>query len=217
MPATQKTKVQRSPKRGIYELDAIKEILKEDFLCHLAFVHEGYPVVIPTLYGCAEDHIYLHGATTSRLIQNLEVGLDVSAAITLVDGLVLARSAFHHSMNYRSVVVFGKAEKVVGEEKLDALKIISDQVLDGRWEDVRMPNEKEMKATTVLKLPITESSAKVRMGPPIDEKVDYGLDIWAGEVPINRVFEAAIPDPKLPTHIKMPSSVEEKSTKKPRK
>lgn len=211
MAATQKTKVQRSPKRGIYDLNSIKEILQEDFLCHLAFVHEGYPVVIPTLYGCANDHLYIHGATTSRLIQDLEMGIEVSASVTIVDGLVLARSAFHHSMNYRSVVVFGKAEKVTGEEKLMALKIISDQVLTDRWEEVRMPNEKEMKATTVLKLPLSESSAKVRSGPPIDDKADYDLNIWAGEIPVSRVFQTPISDPVLADNIKIPNSVKSKT------
>jgi nitroimidazol reductase NimA-like FMN-containing flavoprotein (pyridoxamine 5'-phosphate oxidase superfamily) len=209
MKPTERTKVKRVPKRETYDLEQINSILDAHFLCHIGFVHEGHPVVIPTLYGRKNDHLYIHGATSSRLLKTLQKDVEISVAITLVDGIVLARSAFHHSMNYRSVVLFGKAELVQGDQKkLDALKVISDQVIPGRWEEVRQPNAKELKATTVLSIPIQEASAKVRTGPPVDEKEDYDLDVWAGVLPINLEPGEPVPDPLLKADIPVSESIQ---------
>jgi nitroimidazol reductase NimA-like FMN-containing flavoprotein (pyridoxamine 5'-phosphate oxidase superfamily) len=208
MNSTERTKVKRVPKRGIYDLDQIKSILDAHFLCHIGFVHDGYPVVIPTLYGRKNDQLFIHGATSSRLLKTLQEGLEISVAVTLVDGIVLARSAFHHSMNYRSVVLFSKAKPVQDDqEKLDALKVISDQVILGRWEEVRPPNNKELKATTVLSIPIQEASAKIRTGPPVDEKEDYNLNVWAGELPLKLVAKEPIKDPLLGEEIAIDKSI----------
>lgn len=207
MHATDKTKVKRSPKRGAYDADTIHRILDADFVCQVAFVYEGYPVSIPTLYGRVGNKLYLHGATSSRMMKAIE-GHQVCVSITLVDGLVLARSAFHHSMNYRSVMVFGTPVKVAEAEKNEALKVISDHMLAGRWEDARLPNSKELKATTVLELSLQEASAKVRTGPPADDKEDYSLDVWAGVVPINRAYgkpesdETGVKNLSLPSYLK---------------
>jgi len=192
-PLNSKTKVKRSPKRGLYDSESIHSILDDDFVCHVGFVHDGYPVVIPTLYGRHNEHLYLHGATSSRMMVGIE-NKPISVSVTIVDGLVLARSAFHHSMNYRSVVLFGKPEKVSDSEKEYALEMISEHMLAGRWADSRKPNAKELKATTVLKLAIDEASAKVRTGPPSDEREDYKLPIWAGTVPVKRQFSQPIVD-----------------------
>jgi len=198
MKKTERTRVKRVPKRGLYDRKTINAILDDHFLCHVGFVHEGYPVVIPTLYGRSEGNLYIHGATSSRMLRSMQEGIEVSVNITLLDGLVLARSAFHHSMNYRSVVIFGTAKSIVGEEeKRQALKVISDQVLPGRWEEVRTPNKKELKATAVLSIPIEEASAKVRTGPPVDETEDYDLDVWAGIVPLQYAYGQPVYDPQL--------------------
>ena len=198
MQPTKRTKVKRVPVRGQYDRESICAILDDHFLCHIGFVHEGHPVVIPTLYGRHEDRLYIHGATTSRLLKSLQEGIEISLAVTHVDGLVLARSAFHHSMNYRSVVLFGTAELITDpDEKLIGLKAVSDQIISGRWEEVREPNDKELKATTVLSIPINEASAKVRKGPPVDDKEDYELNIWAGEIPLGVSPQQPIPDPLL--------------------
>lgn len=207
MHATDKTKVKRSPKRGAYDADTIHRILDADFVCQVAFVYEGYPVSIPTLYGRVGNKLYLHGATSSRMMKAIE-GHKVCVSITLVDGLVLARSAFHHSMNYRSVMVFGTPVKVADVEKNEALKVISDHMLAGRWEDARLPNSKELKATSVLELSLQEASAKVRTGPPADDKEDYSLDVWAGVVPITRAYgkpesdETGVKNLSLPSYLK---------------
>lgn len=204
MPIPKKIKVTRSPKRGIYDKESIYKILDNDFLCHVGFNHNNYPVVIPTLYGRKKDYVYIHGSSASRMMKNLEVGIDVCITVTQVDAIVLARSAYHHSMNYSSVVLFGKATKVEGDEKLKALKIISDNIVKGRWEDCRAPNALEMKATMVLKIKIDEASAKVRTGPPGDEKEDYELNYWAGLLPIEKSFGTPINDPLLDKNIAIP-------------
>ena len=187
-------KVVRAPKRGHYDQETIYRILDNDFLCHAGFVHEKSPVVIPTLYGRKDNQLYIHGSMASRMMKNLEQGIEICITVTQVDGLILARSAFHHSMNYQSVVVFGKATMVTGVEKLEALKIISDHIIDKRWEEVRQPNEKEMKATMVLKIALDHASAKVRTGGPVDDEKDLELDVWAGEVPITRQYLAPVTD-----------------------
>ena len=208
MKPTKRTKVKRVPVRGQYDLKSIYSILDDHFLCHVGFVYDDHPVVIPTLYGRIKDRLYIHGATTSRLLKSLQEGIEISLAVTHVDGLVLARSAFHHSMNYRSVVLFGIAELVTDpEEKLIGLKAVSDQIITGRWEEVRQPNPKELKATTVLSIPIIEASAKVRTGPPVDDKEDYELNIWAGEVPIKMNPQQPVPDPLLKEGISQNNSV----------
>jgi len=204
-----RTRVKRVPSRGKYDKESIHSILDAHFLCHIGFVHEGYPVVIPTLYGRDNDNLYIHGASTSRMLKSLQKGIEISLAVTLVDGIVLARSAFHHSMNYRSVVLFGTAKLVTDpEEKLCALKVVSDQVLKDRWEEVRIPNEKELKVTAVLSIPIDEASAKVRTGPPIDDTEDYGLDVWAGVIPLQFTMQEPEPDPLLREGIELSLSVQ---------
>jgi nitroimidazol reductase NimA-like FMN-containing flavoprotein (pyridoxamine 5'-phosphate oxidase superfamily) len=205
---TEKTKVRRIPKRGHYDFETIAQILDADFLCQVAFVHEGYPVVIPTIYGREDDYLYLHGATTSRMLVDLQKGIELSLNVTLVDGIVLARSGFHHSLNYRSVVVFGQATLVeTPEEKERALEVISEQIIEGRWSEVRPVKAKELKATTVLKIRLQEASAKIRTGGPADEKEDYDLDIWAGVLPIKKVYGDPIPDENRKKELPLPKSV----------
>ena len=216
MQPTKRTKLRRVPLRGKYDIQSIYSVLDAHFLCHIGFVYEDHPVVIPTLYGRNEDTLYIHGATTSRLITSLKKGIDVSVAVTLIDGIVLARSAFHHSMNYRSVVLFGAAEPVEGgQEKLGALKCISDQVMPGRWEEVRPPNNKELKATTILSFSIHEASAKVRTGPPVDEKEDYALDVWAGVLPLMMNPMEPVADPLLRENVPFNESILEFLKKDP--
>lgn len=204
-----KNKVKRIPKRGHYDRETIYAILDAGFLCHVGFTVEGQPYVIPTSYGREEDAIYLHGATTSRMLVNLNQGVPLCITVTHLDALVLARSAFHHSMNYRSAVLFGTAHLVEGEEKLHGLKVISDQILEGRWEESRQPIAKELKATSVLKMPIEEASAKIRTGPPGDEKEDYELPIWAGVVPYTPTWGVPEEDPLLSEGIPLAKSVEQ--------
>ncbi len=204
---TSRNQVKRVPDRGHYDRETIYEILDAGFLCHAGFAIDGQPFVIPTLYGRVDDTIYLHGSAASRMMKNLADGIPVCLTVTHVDGLVLARSAFHHSMNYRSAVVFGNAIPTSGAEKEKALFAISEQVLQGRWEETRLPNEKELKATSVLRVDIESASAKIRTGPPNDDEEDYELPIWAGVVPIEQVNRAAEPDPKLTTGISLSPSV----------
>lgn len=179
-----RNKVKRVPDRGHYDKETVYAILDAGYLCHISFVMDDQPFIIPTLYGREDDKLYIHGANTSRLIKHLDKGVAMSLAVTHVDGIVLARSAFHHSMNYRSVVVFGHARKVPDAGKENALYIISESVLKGRWNESRLPNAKELKATTVLETEIEQASAKIRTGGPRDEKEDYALDIWAGVLPL---------------------------------
>tara|TARA_R110002073_G_scaffold72537_1_gene177646 strand:- start:675219 stop:675869 length:651 start_codon:yes stop_codon:yes gene_type:complete len=205
---TDKTKVKRAPKRGHYDSETIYKILDADFICQVGFVFNGYPVVIPTIYGRKDDWIYFHGASVSRMLVAMEKGVPISINVTQTDGIVLARSAFHHSLNYHSVTVFGQAEVVTdSNERLEALKVVSDQIIPGRWEEARLPNAKELKATKVLKLQLTEASAKIRTGPPKDEKEDYHLDIWAGVIPIEKKYGQPIADPELKVGIEVPNSV----------
>ena len=200
--------MRRRADRGAYDRETINGILDREFICQIGFVHEGYPVVIPTLYGREGDFLYFHGANASRMLKTMEQGLPISLNVTRTTGLVLARSAFHHSLNYESVTLFGTA-KVVSDpgSKLRALKVISDQVLEHRWEEVRQPSERELNATQVLELEITEGSAKIRAEGVGDDKADYELDIWAGVVPIRRSYGAPLPDDRLKTGIGIPSSV----------
>lgn len=206
-PSSNRNKVKRIPKRGHYDKDTIYAILDQDFVCHLGFVANGQPFVIPTAYGRDGDTIYLHGATTSRLLTELQKGIPACMTVTLLDGIVAARSAFHSSMNYRSVVAFGKAKLIENAvAKGHALFVISEQILKGRWDEARAPIAKELKATSVLALEIEEASAKIRTGPPGDDQPDYNLPIWAGVIPIERRYGMPVPDPVLPSEIPLSKS-----------
>jgi nitroimidazol reductase NimA-like FMN-containing flavoprotein (pyridoxamine 5'-phosphate oxidase superfamily) len=202
---TKRTQVQRLPDRGQYDSETIYRILDEAFLCHVGFVVDGQPFVIPTAFARIEDKVYIHGSAASRMLRTLAGGVQVCVTVTLVDGLVLARSAFHHSMNYRSVVILGRATVVKeSREKLRALQAFTDHIVTGRWDGLRPVRESELKATTVLALPLAEVSAKIRSGPPKDEAEDYDLPIWAGVVPLRLVASEPVPDPKLPGEIATP-------------
>ena len=202
---TARTTLRRLPQRGAFDRRSINQILDEGFICHVGFVAEGQPFVIPTGYARVEDKLIIHGSQASRMLRTLGQGIEVCVTVTLIDGLVLARSAFHHSMNYRSVVVFGRATVVdEREEKLAALRALSEHMIPGRWDDVREPNERELQLTTVLSLPLREASAKVRTGPPLDDEEDYDLDVWAGVIPLRLVADTPIRDPRLPAEIEPP-------------
>jgi uncharacterized protein len=201
---TERTRVVREPHRGVYDRLEIYKILDEGMVCHVGFAAEEQPFVIPTLYARVGDAIYFHGSAASRMLRGAAAGISVCVTVTLTDGLVLARSVFNHSMNYRSVVVLGKATLVdAPAEKLEALRAFTEKILPRRWEDARQPNEKELKATSILKLPLTEISAKVRSGPVQDDEEDYTLPVWAGIVPLHLQAEAPVRDercdPVIPT------------------
>jgi nitroimidazol reductase NimA-like FMN-containing flavoprotein (pyridoxamine 5'-phosphate oxidase superfamily) len=202
---TDRTTLKRLPARGFYDHELVFKILDEGFICHIGFNVDGRPVVIPTGYARVDEKLYIHGSQASRMLRTLKTGVDACVTVTLVDGLVLARSAFHHSINYRSVVIFGQAKLVDdAQEKVAALVAFSEHVIRGRWDDVREPTEQELKATTVLSLELAEVSAKVRTGPPLDDEEDYELPIWAGVVPLRVVAGEPIPDPRLPNNIPVP-------------
>jgi uncharacterized protein len=195
---TGRTKVRRLRKRAVYDKAQVHAILDEGFMCHVGFVREDQPFVIPTLYARRGATIYIHGSGVSRMLKTLEDGVEVCVTVTLVDGYVLARSAFHHSMNYRSVVMLGRARPVVAErEKMRALETITDHIVPNRWAEVRGPNELEMRQTAVLSLRLKEVSAKVRTGPPVDDEEDYALPVWAGVVPILTRPADPVPDARL--------------------
>ena len=197
-PPTSRTQVKRLPKRGVYDKAAVHAILDEGFVCHVGFTVDGQTYVIPTGYVRVDDRIYVHGSPASRMLGALNQALDVCLTVTLLDGLVLARSAFHHSMNYRSVVVLGKARMVTDPaEKVEALHAFVDHVVPGRWDEVRQPTPKELQGTHVLALALDEVSAKVRTGPPIDDEEDYLLPIWAGVVPLRTAAGQPVADPRL--------------------
>lgn len=204
-----RTQVRRLPERGRYEAAEVRAILDAGFLCHVGFVApEGHPVVIPTAYGRRGDFLYLHGSAASRMLRTLREGVEICCSITHLDGLVLARSVFNHSMNYRSVMVFGRARALTEDtEKLQALEAISNQIAPGRWETARQPSAQELKATLVLELPLAEASAKVRSGPPIDNAEDYALPVWAGVVPIALQYGKPEADPKLAGDIPLPEAL----------
>jgi len=209
-PQTNRTNLKRLAKRGHFDHETVYGILDEGFICHVGFVVDGQPFVIPTGYARVDEKLYIHGSQASRMLRTLSGGVDACVTVTLVDGLVLARSAFHHSINYRSVVVFGRATLVSDpDEKNAALFAFSEQVVKGRWNDVREPTEVELKQTSVLCLPLKEASAKVRTGPPIDDEEDYALPIWAGVVPLKLVAGEPIKDPRLPEGIEAPSYASE--------
>jgi uncharacterized protein len=195
---TKRTTVQRLPARGKYDRETVFSILDEGFVCHVGFVVDAQPFVIPTNYARVGDTVFLHGSSASRMLRTISDGVQVCVTVTLVDGLVLARSAFHHSVNYRSVVMLGRAVPIESAaEKMRALEAFTNHVMPERWNDVRQPTESELKATSVLALPLEEVSAKVRVGPPKDDEEDYTLPIWAGVLPLRVVADAPISDPRL--------------------
>jgi nitroimidazol reductase NimA-like FMN-containing flavoprotein (pyridoxamine 5'-phosphate oxidase superfamily) len=213
---TSRTRVTREAQRAVYDREAVYRILDEGFICHVGFSVDGQPFVIPTSYGRAGDNLYVHGSVASRMLRTMKEGIPVCVTITLLDGLVLARSVFNHSMNYRSVVVLGTATAVEdSEEKIEALRALSEHIVPGRWADARQPNEKELKATLVMRIPIREFSAKVRTGPPIDDEEDYSFPTWAGVIPLETVAQVPLPDPRLDQGVAVPSYVQKYSRRKP--
>lgn len=211
---TARTRVVREADRADYDRETVYRILDEGFLCHAGFVVEDQPFVIPTSYGRKDASLYIHGSAASRMLRQLKGGVPVCITVTLLEGLVLARSIFNHSMNYRSVVILGKATLVEDPtEKLAALRTLSEHILPGRWDESRQPNERELKATSVLRVPIEEFSAKIRQGPPIDDEEDYSFPTWAGVVPLEIVAGPPIDDARLLPGNKVPQYAERYSRK----
>jgi len=212
---TARTEVRRLPKRAVYDREVVYAVLDEGLVCHIGFVADGKPVVIPTGYGRKDDTLYVHGSPASRMLRTLGAGADVCVTVTLLDGLVLARSAFHHSMNYRSVVIFGRATVVDDRaQKMEALRLFTEHVAPGRWNEVRRPSDKELQATIILALPLEEVSAKVRTGPPLDEEEDYQLPVWAGVLPLSLTTGQPLADVRLPAGIEVPQCVRQYSRKR---
>jgi nitroimidazol reductase NimA-like FMN-containing flavoprotein (pyridoxamine 5'-phosphate oxidase superfamily) len=200
--------VRRHPERGVYERDAIAAILDEALICHVGFVHDGHPYVIPTIHARSGDVLYLHGSPASRMLRTVGGGVDVCVTVTLLDGLVLARSVYNHSMNYRSALVLGRARQVTGrEDKLAALATIVEHLVPGRSHDARPPSDKELAGTLVLALPLDRASAKIREGPPSDFDADLDLPIWAGVVPLELEAGAPEADPQVAPTVEVPSYV----------
>jgi nitroimidazol reductase NimA-like FMN-containing flavoprotein (pyridoxamine 5'-phosphate oxidase superfamily) len=193
-----RTRLVREADRAVYDRETAYKILDEGFICHVGFAVDGQPFVIPTGYGRIGDNLYIHGSAASRMLRRVDEGIAVCVTVTLLEGLVLARSIFNHSMNYRSVVILGTAVAVNdAKEKLEALRLLSEHILPGRWVDSRQPNEKELRATLVMRLPIEEFSAKVRQGPPVDDEEDYAFPTWAGVIPLDMVPGKPVNDPRL--------------------
>lgn len=218
MPETQmptaRTRLVREPHRAVYDREAVYKILDEGFLCHVGFVSDGQPFVIPTSYGRKGDYLFIHGSAASRMLRGMKEGMPVCVTVTLIDGLVLARSIFNHSINYRSVVILGKATPVEDpEQKLAALRALSEHILPGRWDDVRQPNERELKQTAVLGLSIEEFSAKRRSGPPLDDPEDYSFPTWAGILPLELTAGKPVADPNLEAGREAPPSLRSYSRK----
>jgi nitroimidazol reductase NimA-like FMN-containing flavoprotein (pyridoxamine 5'-phosphate oxidase superfamily) len=212
---TPRTRLVREADRAVYDRAAAYRILDEGFICHVGFVVDGQPFVIPTGYGRVGDNLYIHGSAASRMLRRVDEGVAVCVTVTLLDGLVLARSIFNHSMNYRSVVILGTALAVNdAKEKLEALHLLSEHILPGRWAESRQPNEKELKATLVMRLPIEEFSAKVRQGPPIDDEEDYAFSTWAGVIPLEMVPGKPVNDLRLDPAREVPAYAKNYSRKK---
>jgi nitroimidazol reductase NimA-like FMN-containing flavoprotein (pyridoxamine 5'-phosphate oxidase superfamily) len=205
---TPRTRVVREPQRAVYDRDVVNRILDEGFICHVGFAVDGQPFVIPTSYGRHEDVLYIHGSAASRMLRNVSGGIPMCVTVTLLDGLVLARSIFNHSMNYRSVVVLGTGMAIEDrEEKLAALRLLSEHIVPGRWQQARQPNEKELKATTIIRVPIREFSAKVREGPVIDDEEDYAFPVWAGVLPLKVMPGDPVRDSRVVEGIDVPDYV----------
>ncbi|MGI9036998.1 MAG: pyridoxamine 5'-phosphate oxidase family protein [Pyrinomonadaceae bacterium] len=208
LAVTGKTKLRRLPKRGSYEVETIYKILDEGFVAHVGFAANGQTFVIPTGYARSGDNLLIHGSSVSRMMRALSEEIEICVSVTLIDGLVLARSAFHHSMNYRSVVVFGAAKIITDEnEKMEALRLFTEHIVPNRWREVRPPTTNELKATTVLALPLTEASAKIRTGNPVDDEEDYAMNVWAGVLPAAMNFGEPIPDAQLSREIEPPDYI----------
>jgi nitroimidazol reductase NimA-like FMN-containing flavoprotein (pyridoxamine 5'-phosphate oxidase superfamily) len=205
-PPTERTRVVREPQRGVFDRETIYKILDEGLVCHVGFSANEQTFVIPTLYARIGDAIYFHGSAASRMLRGVSEGINICLTVTLTDGIVLARSVFNHSMNYRSVVALGRATLVdAPQEKLEALRAFTEKILPHRWDDARQPNEKELKATSILRMPLTEVSAKVRVGPPEDDAPDYALPVWAGVIPMQTVARAPIRDERCDLGIPLPA------------
>ncbi len=203
-----KIKVNRIPERGFYGPETIYKIIDEALYCHISFIQDGHPFIIPTIHARIDDYLVFHGAKASRLLKQISSGEEIAVAITILDGLVLARSVYHHSMNYRSVVIFGRGKLIENKsEKLNALEAITNHLIPGRWNDVKKPSEKELNATSIVSLKIDEASAKIRTGESQDEKEDYDLPVWAGVIPFSKKFEQPIEDPKLKSGILLPDYI----------
>jgi nitroimidazol reductase NimA-like FMN-containing flavoprotein (pyridoxamine 5'-phosphate oxidase superfamily) len=207
-PPSERTTVKRMPHRAVYDRDVINAILDEGLICHLGFTINAQPYVLPTIYARDGEQFLIHGSAASRMLRSLRNGIPACATVTLLDGLVLARSAYHHSMNYRSVVILGIATEIRDRAgKLAAMRTIVNHVVPGRWDDVRAPSEAEIRATMVLSMPLNEASAKMRTGPPLDDEEDYALMTWAGVVPLSLDAQAPLADPRLPSSINAPPYV----------
>jgi len=205
---TERTQVKRLPKRGVYDRETVFKILDEAFVCHVGFVVDGQPYVIPTNFGRVGETLYLHGSAASRMLRTLSEGIPVCVTVSIIDGLVLARSAFHHSVNYRSVVVLGTARLVEDPtEKMEALRLFTEHIMKGRWDQIRWPSEQELKGTTVLALAMEEVSAKVRTGGPVDDEEDYELPVCAGVLPLPVTTAAPIADARLKAGIAVPENI----------
>lgn len=206
--SSERTRVRTLPERGSNDPAVINEILDANYVCHVGFNADHGPVVLPTLFGREDDAIYLHGSMAAHMLRNMRGGVQVSVAVTSVDGIVAARSLFHHSINYRSVVIFGVATEVTDvQEKLHGMEVLTNHVLPGRWDEARRPNTKEFTQTMVLKLPISEASTKVRTGPPHDEPEDMGMDVWAGVIPVSVSAGEPMPDPAGERDVPVSASV----------
>ncbi len=207
-----RNRIKRLPKRGHYDRETIHRILDEALICHVGFVEKGQPYVIPINFARVDDRIVLHGAKASRLLKHIEAGHPICVEVTIVDGLVLARSVFNHSVNYRSVVVFGTGRLIDDDqEKLAALQAVTEHLIPGRWREARLPNRKELNATSVVSINIDEASAKVRMGPPIDDEEDYNLPVWAGILPLQEMPLTPIRDELQLENIPLPEYVSQYS------
>jgi nitroimidazol reductase NimA-like FMN-containing flavoprotein (pyridoxamine 5'-phosphate oxidase superfamily) len=205
-PVTDRTRLVREAHRAVYERDAIYKILDEGFVCHVGFTAENQPLVIPTLFARVEDQLYFHGSAASRMLRGVASGLPVCITVTLTDGMVLARSVFNHSMNYRSVVALGRATLIDDPaEKLRALEAFTEKLIPGRWGEARQPNEKELKGTSILKLALSEVSAKVRTGGVEDDAEDYAFPVWAGIIPLRIVADTPVRDDRCDPAIPTPS------------
>ena len=212
---TEKNRIKRLPKRGNYDRETIYHILDEALICHVGFAEKGQPYVIPINFARVDDSIVLHGAKASRLLRHIEAGHPICVEATIVDGLVLARSVFHHSVNYRSVVLFGKGRPVEGEqEKLSALKAVTEHLIPGRWQEARLPSRKELNATRVVSIKIDGASAKVRVGPPADDQEDYALPVWAGLLPLQEQALSPVRDDLLSQAVPVPDYIARYSRKR---
>jgi nitroimidazol reductase NimA-like FMN-containing flavoprotein (pyridoxamine 5'-phosphate oxidase superfamily) len=207
MAKTARTTLKRLPERGTHDFDTIASILDEGLVCHVGFVADGQPYVVPTSYGREGETIYIHGSSASRMLRSLTEGIPMCLTVTLIDGLVLARSVFHNSVNYRSVMILGTAELVAGDEKAHGLRVVTEHMVRGHWEVARQPTSQELKATSVLKLTIDEASAKVRTGGPKEEPEDLPSALWAGILPLATVPQTPIADDDVPGGTRVPSYI----------